>query len=51
MFFISSYKVFSFVIYLSFFPDFLHHVEKGLDKKTKVNFHIYDITTLLSKQL
>ena len=38
--FISSEKL----RYVGFYPDFLGHVGKGLDKKAKVNFKIYDFT-------
>ena len=44
MFFISSPKLFLFLRYLNFCPDFLCHVgRKRLDKKAEVNFRIYDI--------
>ena len=44
MFFISSEKLFSFLRYLQFCPDFFCYIGKQLDKKTKVNFRIYDVT-------
>ena len=31
--------------YLNFCPDFIDHVRKQLDKKAKVDFKIYDVTT------
>ena len=37
-------KLFSFLRYLNFCPDFSDYVGKRLDKKAKVNFKIYDIT-------
>ena len=40
--FISSEKLSSFLRYLNFCPDFFGHIEKRLDKKTKVNLKIYD---------
>ena len=43
MLFISSYKSFSFLRNLNFYPDFFGHVEKQLDKKAKVNFKICDV--------
>ena len=36
-------KLFSFLRYLSFSPNFAAHVGKYLDKKTRVNSKIYDI--------
>ena len=44
MFFISCGKLFSFLRYLSFCPNFCGHVGKWLAKKAKVNFKIYDVT-------
>ena len=35
-------NVFHFV--LKFYPDFIDHVGKRLDKKAKVDFKIYDVT-------
>ena len=40
---ISSWKLFPFLRYLNFCPDFFGHVEKRLDKKVKVYFKIYDV--------
>ena len=45
MLFISSYKLFSFLRYLNFHLDSFGHVGERLDKKAKVNYKIYDITT------
>ena len=42
---ISSWKVFSFLRFLSFCPDFFGHVGKRLDKKVMVNFKIHDFAT------
>ena len=36
---------FLFLRYLSYYPDVVVHVRKQLDKKVKVNFKIYDVTT------
>ena len=44
MFFISSEKLFSFLRYLQFCPDFFGYIGKRLDKKAKVNLEIYDVT-------
>ena len=44
MFFILCKKLFSFSRYLNFCPDFFGHVVKQLDKKTTINFKIYDVT-------
>ena len=33
-----------FILYLNFCLDFFGNVEKRLDKKTKFNFKIYDVT-------
>ena len=49
MFFISSEKLFSFLRYLQFFPDSFGHIGKQLDKKSKVNFKIYDVTNWNTK--
>ena len=38
-------KVFWFLRYLNFCPDFFGHVGKRLDKKAKANFKICDVTT------
>ena len=43
MLFISCLKLFSFLRYLHFYPDF-GYVVKRLDKKTMVDFKIYDVT-------
>ena len=37
MLFISPQKLFSFLVYLNFFPDFFGPVSKKLDKKVKMN--------------
>ena len=42
MFFISL-LLFLFLRYLIFFPNFLAHVGKRLDKTVKVNFKVYDV--------
>ena len=42
--FISSEKLFSFLRYLQFCPNFFYYIGKQLDKKTKVNFKVYDVT-------
>ena len=47
MHFIPSPKLFLFSRYLRFCPDFFAIVEKRLDKKGKVNFKMYDVTTWL----
>ena len=47
--FISSEKLFSFLRYLKFFPDFFCYIEKQLDRKAKVNFKIYGITNWKTK--
>ena len=44
MFFISPEKLFSFLRYLQFCPDFFGYIGKRLDKKPKVNLEIYDAT-------
>ena len=41
---ISCQKLFSFLKYLHFCPDFFGYIEKWLDKKGKFNFKIYDVT-------
>ena len=45
MLFISSKKPFFFLKFLSFYPDFFFHLGKRLDKKAKVNFKTYDVTS------
>ena len=45
MLFVSPKKFFSFLRYFSFCPEFFNHVGKWLDKKAKVSFKIYDVTT------
>ena len=45
MIFIWSYKLFSSLRYLIFWPDFFGHVWKLLDKMAKIDFKIYIITT------
>ena len=42
--FISSEKLFLFLKYKHFFPDFFSYLGKELDKKTKINVKIYDVT-------
>ena len=42
--FISSQKLFSFLRYLDFRPEFLIHAGKRLDERAKANFKLYDIT-------
>ena len=42
--FVLSQKLFSFLRYLIFCPDFFSYVGKRIDQKTKVNFKIYDVT-------
>ena len=37
--------LFSFLKYLHFCPDVFGHVGKRLDKKAKINFKVYDVTT------
>ena len=44
MLFLSIWKLFSFLRYLHFSPDFLGFARKRLDKKAKENFKIYDVT-------
>ena len=44
MFFISSEMLFCFLRYLQFCSDFFCYIGKQLDKKTKVNLKIYDVT-------
>ena len=51
MLYISSYKLFSFLKYLSFCPDFFGHVEKQLDKKARVNFNDYNRYCHLSQKV
>ena len=46
MFFISSLKLFLFLRYLDFCPDFFGHVGKRFHKKAKVNLKIYDVYNL-----
>ena len=46
MLFISSLKIFSFSRYLHFCPEFFVYVGKGFDKKAKVNFKTYEVTSL-----
>ena len=43
MCFIACEKLFSFLRYLNFCPDFFDDVGKWLDKKAKFNFRIYDV--------
>ena len=43
MLFISLQKLFSFLRYLNFCPEFYAHVGKGLDKKAKVILKMYDV--------
>ena len=47
MHFIPSPKLFLFSRHLRFSPDFFAIVGKRFDKKGKVNFKIYDVTTWL----
>ena len=42
-------KALFFLRYSSVCPDFLDNLGKGLDKKTKVNFKIYDATNWITK--
>ena len=49
MFFISSEKLFSFLRYSQFCPDFFSYIGKQLDRKAKVNFKIYDVTNWNTK--
>ena len=49
MFFISSEKLFSFLRYSQFCPDFFGYIGKQLDKKAKVNFKIYDVANWNTK--
>ena len=51
MLFISSREFFSFLRYLHFFLDFSRYVGQWLDKKTKVNFIIYNATNWNTNQL
>ena len=44
MLFISCRKLFSFLRYLGFCPNFYGHVGKWLDEKAKVNFKYYGAT-------
>ena len=44
MIFISRLKLFSFLRYINFCPNFFVHVGKRLHTKAKVNFKVYDIT-------
>ena len=47
MFSISYYKLFLFLRYLHFCPDFLvTYKKKRLDKRAMFNFKIYDVTDL-----
>ena len=43
MFFTLPKKLFLFLIYLNFCPDFFGHVEKWLDQKAKANLKIYGV--------
>ena len=43
MLFISSQKLYSFLKYLNFSPEFFGHIGKRLVKKVKVNFKIRDV--------
>ena len=45
--FISCEKLFSFLRYLSFYPDFCGHLGKQVDEKAKVIFKIYVVGTEL----
>ena len=45
MLFIPHKILFSFLKYLHFCPDVYGHVGKRLDKKAKINFKVYDVTT------
>ena len=45
MLFIPHKILFSFLKYLHFCPDVFGHVGKRLDKKAKINFKVYDVTT------
>ena len=45
MLFISSSKFILILRYLKWCPDFFGHVRKRGDRKTKVNFKIYDVAT------
>ena len=38
-------KTFFFLEIFEFFPDFFGHVGKRLDKKAKINFKAYDVTS------
>ena len=44
VFFMSSEKLSSFLRYLHICPDIYGYLRKWLDKKTKVNFKMYDVT-------
>ena len=46
--FISSYKLFSFSRYLSFYHDVFVMQKKWLDQKDKINFKIREVTTWLT---
>ena len=50
-FFISPLKLFSFWRHLDFFLDFFGQVEKRFDKKAKIIFKIYDMTSTTWKQM
>ena len=41
--FLFHFKTFLFLRYLNFCPGIFDHIGKQLDKKTKVNFKIYDL--------
>ena len=45
MLWISSEKLFLFLRYLNFCPDFCDNVEKQLDKKVNINYKLCDVTT------
>ena len=51
MLFISSREFFSFLRYLHFFLDFSRYVGQWLDKRTKVNFIIYNATNWNTNRL